>query len=116
MANEPRDGGADIEAVFEAGQSGPYPAPYLTTLELFELSALCLGAGHVICNIEAFEIAGEFDVMRSDLSLYGETSEQILEPWPTRAEDSHTFVSALVEDARKEINPIMFSVWMDRPD
>ena len=116
MSREPRDGGADVTAVFEAGLSGYFPSPYLTSDDLLALSALCAAADRVICNVEAFEIDGQHDVMRSDLSLYGETADQKQKPWPIRAADSHKFVVQLVGEARLETNPIMFCVWLDWSD
>jgi len=116
MNKEPRDGGADVAAVFDAGKSGPYPSPYLTGDDLLALSALCVPARRVICNIEAFEVIGEDDVARTDLSLYGETPDQKQKPWPVRAADSHTFVVNLVAEARLEANPVMFGVWLDWSD
>lgn len=116
MSKEPRDGGADVAAVFDFGRSGPFPSPYLTSDDLLALSRLCVAAARVICNIEAFEIIGEDDVARTDLSLYGETADQKQKPWPLRAADSHKFVANLVTEARLEANPVMFSVWLNWAD
>ncbi|WP_420479588.1 hypothetical protein [Brevundimonas sp. FT23028] len=113
---EARDGGADIEAVFRNGLSGYGKAPYLTTNDLLALSERCLGADRVICNIEAFEIDGEHDVARLDLSLHGETPDQKLESWSVRAQDSHRLVGDLVRTALQETNPVMFAVWLDWAD
>ena len=113
---EARDGGADIEAVFANGLSGDGKSPYLTTDDLLALSERCLAVHRVICNIEAFEIDGEYDVARLDLSLHGETPEQKREPWVKRAHDSHQFIVNLIEDALKEPNRVMFAVWLDWAD
>ncbi|KAK0329740.1 hypothetical protein LTR94_035538, partial [Friedmanniomyces endolithicus] len=88
MLNEPRDGGADIAAVYASGLSGYHPSPYLTPDDLKALSELCLRGARVISNIEAYEIDGEVDVPRFDLSLYGEDATQKLKSWPERASDS----------------------------
>ena len=115
MPQEPRDGGADVGAVFEAGFSGNFPYPYLTIDDLCALAERCLASGRVISNIEAFEIDGDHDVPRLDLG-YGERAGQQDKPWSERARDSHQFISGMVECARDERNPIMFVVWMDWPD
>jgi len=113
---EPRDGGADVPAVFAAGLSGYYPAPYLTSDDLLKLSSLCRKADRVIAFIEAYEITLEHDVPRLDLGLYGETTDQKLKSWSERAEDSHTFVCDLLTVVKGEPNPIMFGVWLDWGD
>ena len=114
--SEPRDGGADVPAVFVAGLSGYYPSPYLTESDLLELSALCRQSGRVVSFIEAHEILPEHDLPRLDLSLFGETDDQKLKSWPDRAEDSHTFVLGLLAAIQDEKRPIMFSVWLDWAD
>jgi len=113
MHKEPRDGGADVEAVYVAGLSGYYPSPYLTPDDLKALSDRCLTGIRVISNIEAYELDGEFDVARCDLSLYGEDATQRLKSWPERASDSVMFIDQLLRDVAKEKNPIMFQVWLD---
>lgn len=113
MGKEPRDGGADVEAVYRAGLSGYYPDPYLTPADLRALSALCIEGERVICNIEAYEIDGEFDVPRPDLGLYGEDASQRSMSWPQRALDSASFIRLLLDDVAKEPNPVMFQVWLD---
>lgn len=109
----PRDGGADVEAVFSAGLSGSYPSPYLNTTDLKALSELCLERSRVIRNIEAFEIDGEFDVSRLDLGLYGEDPAQRSKSWAERAANSATVIEHLLAEVCKERNPIMFQVWLD---
>lgn len=116
MSKEPRDGGADVAAVFHAGRSGEYPSPYLTGDDLLALSALCVDADRVICTVEAFEISGEYDLARTDLSLYGETADQKQKSWPVRAAESHRFIVNLVVVTRLEANPVMFGVWLDWSD
>lgn len=74
MANEPRNEGADVGAVYMTGFSGNYPSPYLTPHDLKALSDMCLLGGKVICNIEAFEIDGESDALRPDLSFLEKTT------------------------------------------
>ena len=113
MGAEPRDGGADVEAVYRTGFSGNYPSPYLTPRDLKVLSELCLRGEKVICNIEAFEIDGEFDVPRIDLGVYGEDLEQKLNSWRDRASASAAIVNELLLSVSKEANPIMFVVWLD---
>ena len=110
---EPRDGGADVEAVYADGLSGYYPSPYLTPNELKALSDLCLKGTRVICNIEAFEIDGESDIPRLDLGLYGEDSIEKSKSWPERAADSAKFIEYFLAEVAKEPNPIMFQVWLD---
>jgi hypothetical protein len=51
MGKEPRDGGADVEAVYAQGQSGNYPNPYLTPQNLRDLLDRCQGGDKLICNI-----------------------------------------------------------------
>lgn len=113
MHKEPRDGGADVEAVYVAGLSGYYPSPYLTPSDLKALSDRCLTGARVISNIEAYELDGGVDVARFDLSLYGEDATQKLKSWPERAFDSVTFIEQLLLDVAKEKNGIMFQVWLD---
>lgn len=113
MGAEPRDGGADVEAVYAAGFSGNYPSPYLTPDDLKALSERCLQGAKVICNIEAFEIDGEYDTLRTDLSFFGEDPAQKLKSWPERAAVSATDIARLLADVAKEKNPIMFVVWLD---
>ena len=113
MPREPRDGGADVGAVFQAGFSGNFPHPYLTLDDLIALSDRCLAEDRVICTIEAFEIDGEHDVLRLEHS-YAERAGQKEKPWSERARDAHGFISSLAEHIRAEINPIMFVVWIDR--
>ena len=110
---QPRDGGADVEAVFSAGLSGYHPSPYLKPNELKALSDLCLKGSRVICNIEAFEIDGEFDVARLDLSLYGEDAVQKSKSWSERAAHSAILIEHLLAKVAAEQNPIMFQVWLD---
>ncbi|MBF0665475.1 MAG: hypothetical protein IR159_08040 [Brevundimonas sp.] len=113
MQREPRDGGADLDAVFAAGQSGNFPAPYLTIDELDRLNDRCLKADRIICNLEAFEIVGEFDHARIDLSLYSDEPVQKIKPWAERLTAFHARVRETVEDARREPNRVMFTVWLD---
>lgn len=113
MGREPRDGGADIEAVYTNGLSGGYPSPYLTAADLKALSDRCLRGGRVICSIEAFEIVEEFDVLRVDLSLLGEDAHQKAKLWSEPATDSASFVQLLIDDVAKEANPMVFQVWLD---
>ncbi len=113
MHKEPRDGRADVEAVYVAGLSGYYPRPYLTPEDLKALSDRCLTGMRVISNIEAYELDGEADIARFDLSLYGEDATQKLKSWPERASDSVTFIEQLPLDVTKEKNRIMFQVWLD---
>ncbi|WP_165185339.1 hypothetical protein [Caulobacter soli] len=113
MTLEPRDGGADVEAIYAAGLSGYYPNAYLTKADLQALSDHCLRGKRVICNIEAFEIDGEFDIARPDLSLYGEDPSQKAKSWSDRASDSASFVALLLDEVAKEQNRVMFQVWLD---
>lgn len=105
MRKEPRDGGADVEAVYLAGLSGDYPSPYLTPGDLKALSDRCLAGIRVISNIEAYELDGAADVARFDLSLYGEDATQKSKSWPERAEDSVTFIKQLLLDVTEERTP-----------
>ena len=113
---EARDGGADIDAIFAKGLSGYGKAPYLTTDDLLALSKRCLAADRIICNIEAFEIDGEYDVARIELGRYGETPEQKLGTWAERAQASDRVVGEIVKEALREPNRIMFAVWLDWAD
>ena len=111
MGRDPRDGGADVEAVYARGQSGNYP--YLTPKDLRDLLNRCQGGGKLICNIEAYEIDGEFDKFRYDLGLYaGGVSEQARQ-WEERVAETNEFIESLLDDVAKEKNPIMFIVWLD---
>ncbi|MES2833335.1 MAG: hypothetical protein V4707_01360 [Pseudomonadota bacterium] len=112
MKREPRDGGADLDAVFAAGQSGDFPAPYLTIDDLELLNDRCLKAGRIICNIEGLEIEGEFDHVRIDLSLFSDEPIQKIERWSDRLAAFHVRVREIIEDARIESNPVMFIVWI----
>lgn len=113
MAREPRDRGANIEEVFENGHSGSYPSPYLSGDDLRRLLARCQGTDKLICNIEAYEIDGEFDAPRIDLGLYAGSSAEQLKPWGDRVAATTEFIERLIEDAAREQNPIMFVVWLD---
>jgi len=113
MGQEPRDGGADVEAVYANGQSGNYPHPYLTLRDLKHLLERCHEGNKLIRNIEAYEIDGEFDTLRVDLSLFaGGVSEQI-RPWHERVAETTEVIGSLIADAAKEQNRIMFIVWLD---
>lgn len=113
MGREPRDGGADVEAIYAQGQSGNYPNPYLTPKDLRALLDRCQGGGKLICNIEVYEIDGEFDKPRIDLGLYaGGVSEQARE-WVERVAETTAFIESLLDDVAEEQNPIMFMVWLD---
>jgi hypothetical protein len=113
MGKEPRDGGADVEAVYARGKSGNYPNPYLTPQDLRDLLDRCQGGGKLICNIEAYEIDGEFDKPRIDLGFYaGGVSEQMRQ-WDERVAEAAEFVESLLDDVAEEPNPIMFIVWLD---
>jgi len=113
MGKEPRDGGADVEAVYASGQSGSYPNPYLTPQDLERLLERCRDGDKLICNIEAYEIDGEFDKPRVDLGLYaGGVSEQ-MRRWDERVSETTEFIEGLLGEAAKEQNPIMFMVWLD---
>ena len=98
MGKEPRDGGADVEAVYVRGQSGNYPNPYLTPQDLRGLLDRCQGGDKLICNIEAYEIDGEFDIPRIDLGLYaGGVSEQVRQ-WDERVAETTEFIESLLAD------------------
>ena len=114
VAREPRDGGADLDAVFVAGFSGNSPQPYLTIDELDQLNDRCLKAGRIIRNIEALEIESELDHARIDLGLFSDEPIQKIQQWADRLPAFHTRVRAIIEDARLETNRIMFIVWLDR--
>jgi hypothetical protein len=116
MAREPRDGGADIDAVYASGVSGNYPNPYLTPTDLRSLSHRCLQSGRVISNVETYEIRGEFDVPRVELSFYGGDAEGRSKTWSERAAESAEFVEWLLGEIAAEPNPIMFQVWLDWPE
>lgn len=113
MSKEPRDGGADVGAVYANGVSGNYPSPYLTQQDLRDLLDRCRGGNKLICNIEAYEIDGEFDRPRTDLGLYaGGVSEQMRQ-WDERVAETTEKIEDILADAAKEQNQIMFSVWLD---
>lgn len=101
-----------MEAVYLSGFSGNYPSPYLTPDDLKTLSDRCLQGAKVICNIEAFEIDGEYDDLRPDLSFFGEDPAEKLKSWPERAARSASDIERLLADVAKKKNPIMFVVWL----
>lgn len=102
-----------MEAVYATGFSGNYPSPYLTPDDLKALSERCLRGERVISSIEAFEIDGEYDTPRPDLSFFGEDPAEKLKSWPERAAVSASDIARLLAGVAKEKNPIMFVVWLD---
>ncbi|MBU1324119.1 MAG: hypothetical protein KJ676_02660 [Alphaproteobacteria bacterium] len=74
---------------------------------------LCRGTNKLICNIEAYEIDGEFDSPRIDLGLYAGSQAEQLKPWDERVSATTAFIERLIEDTAEEQNPIMFIVWLD---
>jgi hypothetical protein len=114
MGKEPRDGGADVEAVYARGQSGNYPDPYLTPQDLRDLLDRCQGGDKLICNIEAYEIDGEFDIPRIDLGLYAGGVSELVRRWDERLAETTDFIESLLDAVAEEQNPIMFIVWLDK--
>ena len=113
MDKDPRDGGADVEAVYARGQSGNYPNPYLTPQDLRDLLDRCQGGGKLICNIEAYEIDGELDKPRIDLGLYAGGVAESVRQWDERVAETTEFIESLLDAVAEEQNPIMFIVWLD---
>ncbi len=113
MSREPRDGGADVGAVYANGQSGEYPTPYLTPRDLRDLLDRCHGGEKLICNIEAFEIDGEWDKPRIDLGLYAGGASEQRRHWDDRVAEMTEAIENLLTRAANEQNRIMFIVWLD---
>jgi hypothetical protein len=104
---------ADVRAVFRAGKSGPFPKPYLTDVQLLELSALCLQSNRIIHTMEAFAITEDGDTLRMEFSLLNAPPEGWADTWEERARRSHEEIAELVARVRAQPDRIMFAVWLD---
>jgi len=80
---------------------------------LRDLLDRCQGGGKLICNIEAYEIDGEFDKPRIDLGLYAGGLSESVRQWDERVAETTEFIESLLDAVAEEQNPIMFIVWLD---
>jgi hypothetical protein len=105
-------GDIDLEACFDASQSGKgCPLGDIASLKRFADYVRTRNA--VVCNLEAFEIRGEDQVIRIDLGIFaGGLADQRL-PADERVKDSLEALSEVTRKMDAEGCEFVFIVWSD---
>jgi hypothetical protein len=105
-------GALDLPAAFEAGHTGKgCTVPNIG--QLTRLAAYAQTRGAVISNVEVFELGGEFEYPRVDISIYGWEPDERDLGFADKAALAAKRLGWLVEDVAKAPCQFMFLAWLD---
>lgn len=103
---------AQLQAALENSQSGK--GIRLDDVgQLKDFSAYALGRGAVVCNVETFEIRGDFEIMRVDLSIFDGGDEEQAMPSADRIVLSQEALQEVLAAIGQEGICCVFQVWSD---
>jgi hypothetical protein len=109
---EYQTGDIDLEACFAASQTGKgCPLGDIASLKRFADYVRPRNA--VVCNLETFEVRGEDQVMRMDLSIYAGGLEDQRLPSEERIRNSLEALSEVTREMQAEGCGFVFIVWSD---
>lgn len=83
-------------------------------VELSRFARYAAACGHLICNVETYELRGDLEVPRIDLGLYQGSSEEAELPADERMGRSMQRLGEIIEDCEAEDAGFLFQVWIDR--
>jgi hypothetical protein len=81
--------------------------------QLTRLAEFAAARGMVISNVEVFELSGEFELPRVDISIYGWEPEERDLPPAERAAIGNRRLAELMEDLAVESCQFIFLAWLD---
>ena len=81
--------------------------------ELAQVARYAVSRGHLICNVEAYELRGDLEVPRIDLGLYQGSVEESEFAADERVGRSMLRLGEIVEDCEAERASFLFLVWID---
>lgn len=105
-------GALDLPKAFDLGQTGKgCTVPNID--QLLRLADYAATRGAIISNVEVFELRGEFEYARIDLSIYGWEPEQRDLPFADKTALATQRLGWLVEDVAKEGVQFLYLAWLD---
>ncbi|MBA4011110.1 MAG: hypothetical protein C0481_04515 [Phenylobacterium sp.] len=81
--------------------------------ELSRFARYAVSRGHLICNVETYELRGNLEVPRIDLGLYQGSAEETKLSADERAGRSMLRLGEIIEDCEAEGAGFLFQVWID---
>ena len=81
--------------------------------ELARFARYAASRGHLICNVETYELRGDLEVPRIDLGLYQGSVEESGFAADERVGRSMLRLGEIVEDCEAERASFLFLVWID---
>ena len=81
---------------------------------LFELIDSCLTRNTMVHTVEAFELAGDCEIARPDLSLYGPNEKLLGQSWNSRVSASCNEAREVGQEAIAAGKEFLFLVWLDK--
>ena len=81
--------------------------------ELARFARYAASRGHLICNVETYELRGDLEVPRIDLGLYQGSAEEAELSTDERAGRSMLRLGEIVADCEAESAGFLFQVWID---
>lgn len=81
--------------------------------QLMRFARYAASRGHLVCNVETYELRGDLEVPRIDLGLYQGSTEETELSADERAGRSMLRLCEIVEDCEAEGAGFLFQVWID---
>jgi hypothetical protein len=105
-------GALDLSQAFEDAQTGR-GCRIPNVGQLTRLADYAATREMVICNVEVFELSGEFELPRIDIGIYGWEPEERDLPAAERAVIGRRRLADLMEDVAAETCQFVFLAWLD---
>jgi hypothetical protein len=82
--------------------------------QLCEVAEGCRVRNVMVHTVEAFEIRGDAEIVRTDLALFGPAEDTAHRPWGERVQIACDEARAVAESALGSGKTIVFQVWLDQ--